>query len=429
VDAGDDGDYTLTGDDVGHRVRVYVTASNSAGSATSSSYATQVVGAPVVVSRPVVSGVSSVGSVLSASQGQWSGDPSGFGFSWRRCDAAGSGCVAIGSVDAGDDGDYTLTGDDVGHRVRVYVTASNSAGSATSSSYATKAVTPPPDPVIAAAGDIACAPDDPDFNDGAGTATACRQRDTAALLLGSGLSGIVTLGDNQYENGEFANFQTVFDSTWGAASRLIRASAGNREYNTSSASGYFDYFDGEDIFTGPAGDRDKGYYSYDIGKWHLIALNSNCWAVGGCSAGSAQEQWLRTDLAAHGNACTLAYWHHPRFTSGQTGNSTVVAPLFQALYDYGADVVLSGHDHDYERFAAQAPDGTADAARGIREFVVGTGGESHHPFTFSPLRNEQVRNDSTFGVLNLTLHPTSYDWKFRPIAGQTFTDSGSDSCH
>jgi hypothetical protein len=299
----------------------------------------------------------------------------------------------------------------------------------------TAAPTPPPpppsasDPVIAAAGDIACSPIDPNFNRGAGTTGNCRQRATAALLFNSGLSSILTLGDNQYEDGEFSNFKSVFDVTWGVAKSRIRSGVGNREYNTSGATGYFDYFNGVGILSGSAGDRGKGYFSFDVGAWHLISLNSNCSAIGGCYLGSAQEQWLRGDLAAHPNLCTLAYWHHPLFTSGQTGNSTNTRPLYQDLYNSGAEIVMSGHDHDYERFAPQNPTGGLDNARGIREFVVGTGGESHHPFTVSPLANEQVRNDKTFGVMRLTLHPGSYEWKFQPIAGQTFTDSGSTACH
>jgi hypothetical protein len=291
---------------------------------------------------------------------------------------------------------------------------------------------PPPsttDPTIGAAGDIACSPNDPNFNGGAGTAAWCRQRDTAKLLVNTGLSEIITLGDNQYENGEKANFSAVFDNTWGVARSMMRPAVGNREYNTSGASGYFDYFNGTGVLGGPAGDRGKGWFSFDVGSWHLIELNSNCSSIGGCYAGSAQEQWLRADLAAHKNTCTLAYWHHPLFTSGQTGNSTNVKPLFQDLYDNGADVVLSAHDHDYERFQPQTPAGAVDSARGIREFVVGTGGESHHPFSYSMLPNEVVRNDNTFGVIRLTLHSGSYDWKFQPIAGQSFTDSGTASCH
>jgi hypothetical protein len=167
----------------------------------------------------------------------------------------------------------------------------------------------------------------------------------------------------------------------------------------------------------------KGYYSYNLGTWHIIALNSEV----GYTASSAQVQWLRADLAANQNVCTLAYWHHPRFSSGQHGNIARSQPFWDALYEYGADVVLNGHDHTYERFAPQNPNGQADANRGIREFVVGTGGAGLYPFpTIQP--NSQVRNNTTYGVLKLTLHSTSYDWQFVPIAGQTFTDSGSSNC-
>jgi hypothetical protein len=154
-------------------------------------------------------------------------------------------------------------------------------------------------------------------------------------------------------------------------------------------------------------------------------LNSNC-AFVSCAEGSAQERWLEADLAANPSRCTLAYFHHPRFSS--SGNNLNVTPFWKDLYAAGAEVVLSGHAHNYERFAPQQPDGTLDRTRGIREFVVGTGGVSHHPFgTVKP--NSQVRNANTYGVLKLTLHPGSYDWKFVPVAGKTFTDSGTKSCH
>jgi acid phosphatase type 7 len=205
--------------------------------------------------------------------------------------------------------------------------------------------------------------------------------------------------------------------------------AGNHDYQTSSATGYFDYFNGTGNATGAAGARGKGYYSYDVGAWHLISLNSNCGNAGGCGTGSPQLAWLESDLAAHPNDCTLAYWHHPRFSSGGThGNEGEVQPLWQALQDAGAEVVLSGHEHNYERFAPQTAVGTPDPDTGIREFVVGTGGRSHYGFG-TIKANSEVRNSSTYGVLELTLHPKTYDWKFRPEAGKTFTDSGSASCH
>ncbi|MEA2427918.1 MAG: acid phosphatase type 7 [Thermoleophilaceae bacterium] len=290
--------------------------------------------------------------------------------------------------------------------------------------------TPPPpggDPVIAAAGDIACDPASASYNGGAGTATACRQRYTSDLLT-SGLDRVLTLGDNQYENGELAAFQQSYGPTWGRVKPNTRPAIGNHEYNTSStAAGYFDYFDGIGAPTGPAGDRGKGYYSYDVGSWHLVALNSNCSRVS-CAAGSAQEQWLRADLAAHPATCTLAYWHHPLFSSGAHGNIASSKPLFADLYAAGGDVVLNGHDHDYERFAPQTPDGAADSARGVREFVVGTGGMSQRAFA-TPKANSQLRNTGTYGVLQLTLHASSYDWKFVSESGKPFGDSGSGSCH
>jgi hypothetical protein len=197
---------------------------------------------------------------------------------------------------------------------------------------------------------------------------------------------------------------------------------------TVPAASYFDYWNGVGGDTGRAGDRDKGYYSYDVGSWHLIALNTECYAIGGCDAGSPEETWLRADLAAHPNACTLAYWHEPRFSSGAVGNNPYVSALWQDLYYAGADIVLNGHDHDYERFAPQTPLGQADPAHGIREWVVGTGGRNHGGFDIVQ-PNSEVRNADTYGVLKLTLHPSGYDWQFVPESGKTFTDSGSTACH
>jgi acid phosphatase type 7 len=247
--------------------------------------------------------------------------------------------------------------------------------------------------------------------------------DEATARLLDGLGGtVVTLGDNAYDSGTATEFANCFDPTWGRSKGRMRPAVGNHEYITAGASGYFGYSGAV------AGDAKKGYYSYDLGTWHVIALNSNCSQVGGCQAGSAQEQWLRADLAAHPNACTLAYWHHPRFSSGEHGNTTAVQPLWQALYDANADVMLAGHDHDYERFAPQSPTGAVDLARGLREFVVGTGGKSHYGIA-APIANSETHNDDTFGVLKLTLHPNSYDWTFIPEAGKSFTDAGSTTCH
>ncbi|MCA1679970.1 MAG: metallophosphoesterase [Actinobacteria bacterium] len=270
------------------------------------------------------------------------------------------------------------------------------------------------DPVIAAAGDIACA-------SATATSTTCRQKYTSDLLVTAGLARVLTLGDNQYESGSLSAFNSYFGPTWGRVKSLIRPTVGNHEYGTPSASGYFDYFGAV------AGSRGKGYYSYDVGAWHLVALNSNC-SIVSCAAGSAQESWLRADLSAHPTKCVLAYWHHPRFSSGKHGNNNTVGAFWIDLYNANADVVLAGHDHDYERFAPQNAGGVSDPLRGLREFVVGTGGKSHRGFP-SVKANSVVRNSSTFGVLELTLHATSYDWKFVPEAGGSFKDSGSASCH
>jgi len=276
-------------------------------------------------------------------------------------------------------------------------------------------------PVIAAAGDIACADSDADYNSGLGTSTACRQLYTSNLLVGGGYSAVLPLGDNQYNSGSLSQFNAVYDPTWGRVKSISRPVVGNHEYGTSGASGHFTYYGSL------AGDPSKGYYSYDVGAWHLIALNSNCTRVA-CDVGSAQEQWLRSDLSAHPAACTLAYTHHARWSSGHDGDNVFVQPLWQALYDGGAELLLSGHSHNYERFAPQNATGGADNASGIRQFVVGTGGAfftgvgSAHP-------NSQVRNNNTFGILKLTLRSTGYDWQFVPEAGATFADSGSTACH
>lgn len=278
------------------------------------------------------------------------------------------------------------------------------------------------DPVIAAAGDIACDPSDGSYNGGNGTGSNCRQKYTSNLLVGANLAAVLTLGDNQYENGALSKYQTSYHASWGRVKSLTKPAVGNHEYGTSGASGYFSYFGAA------AGAPGKGYYSYNIGAWHLIALNSNCSQVGGCGAGSPQETWLRADLAANPTACTLAYWHHPRFSSGQHGSDAAYTAFWQALYNAGADVVLSGHDHDYERFNPQTPGGAADANFGIQQFVVGTGGKNHYGFG-SPKPNSAVRNSNTYGVLKLTLRANSYTWQFVAEAGQSFTDSGSRNCH
>jgi hypothetical protein len=259
---------------------------------------------------------------------------------------------------------------------------------------------------------------------GAGDIAGCgSQADLETALLLDHIGGTVfTLGDNVYPDGTDLEFSDCYDPTWGRHKARTRPAAGNHDYHTPGASGYFNYFGLA------AGEVDKGYYSYNVGAWHIIVLNSQCAEVGGCDSGSPQWQWLQADLAANPAACTLAYWHHPRFSSSSKhGSDVTYQDFWQLLYDAGADVVLNGHDHTYERFAPQDPTGNPDPGRGIREFVVGTGGGGLYTFD-TPEPNSEVRESNTHGVLKLTLHPTSYEWEFVPIAGQTFTDTGSASC-
>ena len=261
------------------------------------------------------------------------------------------------------------------------------------------AITTDTDPVIVAAGDLVC-------NSSTSTSTTCLQAQTAALVPAINPAAVLLLGDLQYQVGSLSEFNTWFQPTWGAHKAITYPAAGNHEYQTAGAQGYFDYFNGVGVQTGRAGERSTGYYSYDAGSWHLVALNSNCSLIGGCGAGSAQETWLRADLAASAASCTLAYWHHPRFSSGSAGNNTNMQALWQALYDLGADLVLAGHDHSYERFGPQTATGVADATRGIRSFVVGTGGRELRAFG-SVKANSQLRSSSAIGVLKLVLHPAS----------------------
>ncbi|MEO8336395.1 MAG: PKD domain-containing protein [bacterium] len=276
------------------------------------------------------------------------------------------------------------------------------------------------DPVIVAAGDIVCGNNTP-------AGTPCKHAQTASLIGAINPDAVLPLGDNQYENGTLTEFNTLYGPTWGAYKSITYPAVGNHEYQTANASGYFDYFNGVGVQTGRAGDRNKGYYSFDLGAWHLISLNSNCASIGGCGAGSAQEVWLRADLAAHPNVCTLAYWHHPLFSSGVHGNDPSTQALWKALTDFNADVVLSGHDHNYERFARQTSTGVLDNAHGVRSFVVGTGGKEQRALGV-PRANSELRANSSLGILKLTLHPASFDWQFVPVPGDPLNDAGSQAC-
>src|SRR5215212_7730244 len=260
---------------------------------------------------------------------------------------------------------------------------------------------------------------------GAGDIASCRSEgDQATADLIAGIDGTVaTFGDNAYPRGTAADFARCYEPTWGPFKARTRPSPGNHEYSTAGASAYFDYFGIA------AGDPGKGYYSYDLGSWHVISLNSNCSSVvGGCDPGSPQEQWLKADLAAHSNECTLAYWHHPRFSSGIHGDQSFVAPFWDDLYQAGAEVVLNGHEHSYERFAPLNPSGQTDPAQGILQFIVGTGGAEFTGFDRIKPTSE-VRIAGMNGVLKMSLHPDGYDWQFLTAPDGTEADSGIGQCH
>ena len=266
------------------------------------------------------------------------------------------------------------------------------------------------DPVIVGAGDIA-------------DCTMLSGAAKTAVLLDRVEGTVFTLGDNAYLSGTPRQFADCYAPTWGRHKAHTHPAVGNHEYLTAHARGYYEYFGDA------AGQPDKGYYSWDLPNWHIVVLNSNCAEVGGCTRGSKQETWLREDLAAHPQPCIAAMWHHPRFSSGgEHGDDPTVTGLWQALYDAGAEFIVAGHEHVYERFAPQTADGKADPEHGIRQFTVGTGGRELYPWgRIKP--NSEVRDNKTFGVIKLTLHPDGYDWEFVPVDGEKFTDSGSDKCH
>ena len=288
-----------------------------------------------------------------------------------------------------------------GASFRVTVTVTNNGGISGVDTVAVTVVAPP---VLVGAGDIA---------------DCTRNQDSLTANLMDTIPGTVFAdGDNAYPDGSSTVYKNCYNPTWGRFKARTKPVPGNHDYLTAGAAGYFNYFGSL------AGQSGKGYYSYDLGTWHVVALNSNI----AMNVGSPQEVWLKADLAKSTKQCTVAYWHHPLFSSGNEGAHPEVAPLWQDLYNAGAELVIVGHDHDYERFAPQATNGVADTAFGIREIVAGTGGGglfSAHP----PVPNSEVLNDNTIGVLKLTLHTSGYTWKFLPIPGKTFTDEGSGSCH
>jgi len=277
----------------------------------------------------------------------------------------------------------------------------------------TPAPTPAPPAVLVGAGDIGeCGTGGP-----AATARVIRR-----VLREHPEAIVFTAGDNAYPDGSSADFARCYDPWWGRFLDRTRPAAGNHEWHTRDAAGHRAYYGDR------AGTKSRTWYAYNAGSWRVIVLDSDCGEVGGCGPSSRQGRWLAAELAAHPAACTLAIWHHARFSSGPHGNQETAAPLFDVLYAAGADVVVSGHDHDYERFAPQDPAGRADPVRGIREFVVGTGGGHLYPVV-SVKRNSQVRENGTFGVLVLELQEGSYAWRFEPAGDGTFTDAGKGSCH
>lgn len=265
---------------------------------------------------------------------------------------------------------------------------------------------------------------------GAGDIAGCKNLDGAqatAQLIEQIPGTVFAAGDLAYERGSAADFKNCYDPVWGKFKDRTRPALGNHEYGAPTASGYFQYWGAQ------AGTAGKGFYSYDLGAWHIVVLNTNCKVktLGGCGKSSPQETWLRKDLAQHPRACILAYGHHPRFSSGLFKSHAVhpeLQALWEDLYAAHADLFLAGHEHSYERFAPQDPQGNPDPEHGIREIVVGTGGKSHDPLGFAT-PNSEVRDWETYGVLKVTLAPGKYDWEFIPVEGATFRDSGSGVCH
>jgi 3',5'-cyclic AMP phosphodiesterase CpdA len=267
----------------------------------------------------------------------------------------------------------------------------------------------PPTETIVVAGDIA----------------GCGWRaDSATARLVQGIPGIVmTAGDNAYPSGTLRQFRECYGPTWGRFRDRTRPVPGNHDRVSDRGAAYFEYFGWR---AGPPG---RGYYTFTAGTWRVYALDTNCRAIGGCKEGSAEYRWLKADLAAHPSACVLAVWHHPRYSSGTHGSLTASRALLRLLYDAGAEIVVNGHDHVYERFAPMRPNGRRDLQFGIRMFVAGTGGAPLYGFPRGRLRNSRVRNATTHGVLRLTLRPGRYAWRFLPVPGGSFTDSGTGVCH
>ena len=372
-----------------------ITATSEGKSGTASITVTPVPVATVTVS-PASQTLQTGGAVqLTATPRDASGNPlSGRTITWASANQAVATVSATGLVTAQAVGTATIT-----------ATSEGKSGTA-----AITVVAPPPPGsgvVFVGAGDI-------------GDCSRTSDDSTGALIRRLNPDAVFSAGDNAYPDGTATEFATCFDPAWGSFKAKIHPVPGNHEYHQTGALPYFQYFGAA------AGDPATGYYSYDLGDWHIIALNGEISA----GAGSAQETWLKADLAASTKTCTLAYMHRPRFSAGYHGSNSSMQALWQDLYDAGAELWIAGHNHDYERFAPQTASGVADPARGIREFVVGTGGAGTEAWsTTPPIANEEAWANPVFGVLKLTLRAGGYDWEFIPIAGYTFTDSGSGTCH
>jgi hypothetical protein len=274
----------------------------------------------------------------------------------------------------------------------------------------------PPQPesiTVAAAGDIACQPGAPTSEE------TCRMEETAQLVEQADPKAVLVLGDAQYVSGTLAEFNEVYDQSWGRFRSMTKPVPGGHEYMNTGAAGYFAYF-GE-----RAGSPDETWYSFEVGGWRLYALDSNCKIVG-CEPGSAQYEWLRSELQRYVSSCALAYWHDPRFSSGKHGGTGRVSSLWELLDSHGVDLALTAHDHHYERFAPMDVNGNLDP-EGIRQFVVGTGGSRHYPVE-GIVPGSEAAHTGTFGILLLTLREEGYDWEFRPVAGGSYSDEGSASC-
>lgn len=292
---------------------------------------------------------------------------------------------------------------------------------ASTSSLATTSTAPPSTFRVAAAGDIACDPGDGGFHGGAGDPSTCAEAATADLIGRLAPDAVLALGDLQYDDGAPAKYAASYAPTWGRFQSMTYPVPGNHDWGTAKLAGYF----GE--FGNRVGTPTTPWYSLDLGSWHLVALDADCGEVGGCGTTSPQGRWLASDLAAHPAACTIAIWHQPRFSSGYHGNDAAVDGLWKILSANGADVVLQGHDHDYERFDPLDAAGHPNAS-GIRSFVVGTGGAGLRPFD-TIREGSVVRDDTSHGVLLLTLGAGSYSWHFESIPGQSFADAGQGVCH